>query len=533
MLGRSVPSGAPRSTSRPDTVAHMGRAIAILALLPIGLLALTAALAWQLGLDAVWPQVLGAATLGCLLGLATSGLVQRVRVTALAATAGRIADGDSGPRPRPDRYGSLARVARQLDRVAEAFRVAQTAASTDKLTQVANRPALLAHLFEEVERVARYGRPLSIAFIDLDHFKAVNDTYGHEVGDDVLRGVADVFRRHIRQTDVLGRYGGEEFVLVMPETPVDEAAEAAEKLRLLVLKERFTTREGEAIAVSVSIGVAGGLGSRLHVEELLRDADAAMYSAKSLGRNQTFVFAETDEDSARIPRAPISADGRVRAAEIGELGRHAAEAALAAALAPRSHYAGKPSSLIVAIAVRIAQELELPEQEVERIRVAAGLHDIGKVAVSEQILEKPGPLTDEEWQSIVQHPRIGQVIMDQVAAVSDAGAIILHHHERFSGHGYPHGLRGHDIPLGSRIVSIADAYDAMVRDRPYRSAIGHEAALAELRRHAATQFDPDLVAIFCKLYADAAPRLDGSLTVPRRPGSDAASRRARIASVQS
>src|ERR1019366_2399475 len=120
---------------------------------------------------------------------------------------------------------------------------------------------------------------------------------------------------------------------------------------------------------------------------------------KSLGRNQTFVFAETDEDSARIPRAPISADGCVRAAEIGELGRHAAEAALPAALAPRSHYAGKPSSLIVAIAVRIAQELELPEQEVERIRVAAGLHDIGKVAVSEQILEKPGPLTDEEWQS--------------------------------------------------------------------------------------------------------------------------------------
>jgi HD-GYP domain-containing protein (c-di-GMP phosphodiesterase class II) len=123
------------------------------------------------------------------------------------------------------------------------------------------------------------------------------------------------------------------------------------------------------------------------------------------------------------------------------------------------------------------------------------------------------------------------VIIDQVAAVSDAGAIILHHHERFSGHGYPHGLRGHDIPLGARIVSIADAYDAMVRDRPYRSAIGHEAAVAELRRHAATQFDPDLVAIFCDLYAETAPRLDALPLVSTRPGSDAASRRARIASL--
>ena len=161
----------------------------------------------------------------------------------------------------------------------------------------------------------------------------------------------------------------------------------------------------------------------------------------------------------------------------------------------------------------MASALKLPHQEIQRIRIASLLHDIGKVAVPEQILEKPGPLSAEEWQSVVQHPRVGQVIIDQVATVKDAGAIILHHHERFSGHGYPHGLRGTEIPLGARIVAIADAYDAMVSDRPYRAAIGHEAAVTELREHASMQFDPELVALFCDLFAADAPVADPTLLI--------------------
>jgi len=161
----------------------------------------------------------------------------------------------------------------------------------------------------------------------------------------------------------------------------------------------------------------------------------------------------------------------------------------------------------------MARHLELPDQEVERIRVASLLHDIGKIGVPAQILEKPGPLSPDEWQAVVQHPRIGQVIIDRVAAVRDAGAIILHHHERFSGHGYPHGLRGGDIPLGARIVAIADAYDAMVHDRPYQNAISHNAAIEELRKHAGIQFDADLVSIFCRLFSDSVPRPDPSLLV--------------------
>jgi diguanylate cyclase (GGDEF)-like protein len=496
----------------------------VVALLPAILLGIAAPFALLAGAGQFIAGVLAAGSAGMLVGARLSEIVARVWVTELAAATRSVVEGGTAGLPAGNTFGPLAPVAGSISDIAQELMSAKEAATTDRLTQVANRPTLLAFLFAEVERVTRYGRPLSIAFVDIDHFKAVNDTYGHEAGDIVLQGVARLFKASTRQSDLVARYGGEEFVFVFPETTVDEATAVAEKVRLLVMKERFAGA-AEPCVVSVSIGIAGGQGQHLRVDQLLRDADAAMYSAKALGRNQTFVFAEVDDDSARIPRAPISADGRSRAAEVGELARHAAEAALASIVDPLPHYRGKPSSLIAAIAVRMARELDQPEKEVQRVRIASLLHDIGKVAIPEQIFEKPGPLTSEEWESVVQHPRIGQVIIEEVATVRDAGAIILHHHERFSGHGYPFGLRGTEIPLGARIVAIADAYDAMVNDRPYRASIGHDGAIAELRKHAQLQFDPDLVALFCDLFGASAPLADPSLliTPPRhiiRPRGD-------------
>ena len=177
-------------------------------------------------------------------------------------------------------------------------------------------------------------------------------------------------------------------------------------------------------------------------------------------------------------------------------------------ISPLTHYRGQPSALIATIVVELAEKVGLSETEVDKIRTAALLHDVGKVAIPDDILEKPSALTSAEWRSVVQHPRIGQVILEQASALREAVPIILHHHERFSGHGYPYGLRGTDIPLGARIVAIADAYDAMTHDRPYKRAMSHDAAIRELRRHAGTQFDPELVGIFCDLYANAAPEPD-------------------------
>ena len=449
-----------------------------------------------------------------ILGVTLTSVVVRAhfayRFGYLIKAAERIAAGDYSGYVEPQGTAQERRLARAINDIATALVDTHDRATYDRLTGVANRQSLLAALFNEVERATRYGRPLSVAFVDIDHFKSVNDTYGHAVGDVVLRGVAQTIAESLRASDMIGRYGGEEFMLILTETDVEEGSVLTEKLRTLVGRQRFSVEGAPDIAVTISIGIAGGVGTKLRMENLVRDADAAMYSAKSLGRNQTYVFAEPDDD-ARVPRAPISAAGRARAVEIGQRARDAATAALASVLAPMPHYRGQPSALIASIVVTLGRQLQLSDTEIDRLRVAALLHDVGKIAVPEEILEKPTSLTTSEWRTVVQHPRIGQVILEQAAALKDAVPIILHHHERYAGHGYPFGLRAHEIPLGARIVAIADAYDAMIHDRPYKRAISHEQAISELRRHAGTQFDPELVELFCDLYADHAPEPDATV----------------------
>ena len=451
-------------------------------------------------------------------GVTTTSLIAwfylRLWFGRLVRAAEKIAEGNLDVRVSERGGGLDGRLAAAINGIAVSMAEKQDAATIDKLTGVANRQQLLATLFSEVERASRYNRPFSVAFVDIDHFKAVNDTYGHAAGDIVLRGVAQTIHNNLRGTDLIGRYGGEEFMLLLSETNAEDAAVLAEKLRNLVQRQRFNVEGNPQLNVTVSIGIAGGEGTALRVDSLARDADAAMYSAKSLGRNQVYVFAEPDDD-ARIPRAPISPAGRAMAQQVGKIAREAAQAALTSLIAPLPHYRGQPSALIASIAVRMANQLDLPEPEVERLRVASLLHDVGKVAVPEEILEKPSALTSAEWRTVVQHPRIGQVIIEQATAFKDAIPIILHHHERYSGHGYPFGLRANDIPLGARIVAIADAYDAMTHDRPYKRAVSHDMAIKELRRHAGTQFDPELVALFCDLFANEPPTIDPAVVSPQ------------------
>jgi diguanylate cyclase (GGDEF)-like protein len=435
------------------------------------------------------------------------------RLRVILEMAERLHGGELGVMVERPGDGLLGALERSFNAVSEKLSETHDAATIDRLTQVSNRGTILSSLFSEVERAVRHTRPLSVAFVDLDHFKSINDTHGHQAGDIVLRGVAQLFKTNLRVTDLIGRYGGEEFMIVLPETGPEAAVEVAEKLRLRIARERFAVSDTVELSVTVSIGIAGGSGKTLRAESLVQDADQAMYGAKSLGRNQTYVFAEPDED-ARVPRAPIHPAGRVRALEVASLARRAAETALTAAISPRPHYGGKPSSLIATIAVALAMDLELPEQEIERIRLASLLHDIGKIALPDHILDKPAPLTTSEWEFVRQHPRIGQLILDESGSLRETGKIILHHHERFGGHGYPHGLRGREIPLGSRIVSVADAYEAMTHDRPYKRAISHEDSIAELNRYSATQFDPELVARFVRRFGDVPPVANESLVAP-------------------
>jgi diguanylate cyclase (GGDEF)-like protein len=467
-------------------------------------------------LTAAYATTVMIALVGALIGAAGfAALVVRLQNRRVARIAERLA------RAEADNPALAAQAARISDpRLRAAFeqlaeRVATTwvQATVDPLTGIANRQAVLTRVEEELVRATRYKRPLSVIIVDLDHFKRCNDAHGHAAGDVILRHVAQLLARSVREVDVAGRYGGEEFLIVVPETDADGAAALAEKLRRIVAGSEIRLPDGETISVTLSAGVAGGPGDVLKLDALVRDADAALYSAKALGRNQVYVFREVGDDGT-VRRAPISPEARSRAIDVGRAAMQAAQDALIATLAGRAEWAGKPSTMIADASVALARAIDLPQGELERIRTASLLHDLGKLAIPEEILAKPGDLAASEWRVVAEHPKIGQVVLEQAGALRDAATIVLHHHEWYDGRGYPHGLAGGEIPVGARIVSIVDAYEAMVSGRPYRDAITHEEALTELRRQAGVQFDPELVAVFCDVFASGVPWEPGEHTHP-------------------
>jgi diguanylate cyclase (GGDEF)-like protein len=465
-------------------------------------------------IDSAALLIVGTFAAGLLLGgfvfQATVGRARTARILEHAASLADPRPDASRPRPLRDREAAavLERIGARLARV-------ESLATTDQLTGVMNRPAALRHLAAEVERSVRHGRPVTVALADIDHFKQVNDTYGHLAGDLVLRQVAQVLRSNVRANDAIGRYGGEEFLLIFAETDIDAGTAVAEKLRRLVGRTEVRLPDGTQLSVTISVGVSAGSGPELRLDQISQEADSALYAAKSLGRDQVYVFRGLSDDRM-VGRTPITPAAREEAALVGRLAADAAEGRLSEILSPRPGWAGRPSELIAELSVHVASVLGLPDGEVRRVRTASLLHDVGKLAIPEELLSKPTQLSESEWRSVMEHPKIGQIILEQAGAIRDASTIALHHHEWFNGQGYPHGLSGTDIPVGARIVALADAYEAMTSWRPYKRTKTHEEALAELQRCAGTQFDPDLVELFVSQFPAELIRDSGDL----RTGTD-------------
>jgi len=356
-------------------------------------------------------------------------------------------------------------------------------ATTDPLTGLPNHRSLMAALEHELERARRYHRPYSVIFLDVDHFKALNDSLGHASGDAALRELGALARRTLRGIDIVGRWSGEEFLAILPETDGETALQAAERFRAAVAAHSFPV--GEGIRLTCSLGVSTFPHDAEDRDGLVAMADRAMYAAKRLGRNQVRTMGDPGVSALTAEMGPESARSEAELQGTVE--------ALAALVAARDHYTGQHTQQVAMLSMRLALALGLDANQTHLIGLAARLHDIGKVAVPDAILQKPGRLTPEEWDLIRAHPVVGADVVSRVAALSALAPVIRGHHERWDGSGYPDRLAGYGIPLGARIVAVADAYGAMTTDRPYQARMAPAIALKELQRGAGTQFDAAVV----------------------------------------
>ncbi|HWM78901.1 MAG TPA: diguanylate cyclase [Methylomirabilota bacterium] len=454
----------------------------------------------------------------------------------------------------------------------------------DEVTRLYNRRFFSIRLDEEVSRYRRFNHPVSVVLLDLDGFKAVNDELGHGVGDETLRGVAELLLKHSRGINVVCRYGGDEFAILLVETPKAGAQIYADRIRHVLATHEFP----HGRRVSASFGIAClPEDVAAAAEDLIRAADEALYTAKRGGKNRVSTHDESEASlsmrsaPAAAPPGPgeglgrldrlvgasdtvpadagvlvLSREGDVRTALEGLDGdaydlimRPAAAApngavadpaslwragdmrllpaaspspapalspADAAALAAlrdmlraRDPGTGAHSERVRIYALALAEAHGVPKSQLPDVEHGVMLHDIGKIAVPDGILLKPGPLSPDEWKIMRTHPQVGRRLIEHMPFLRGAVPVVYHHHERWDGTGYPDGLRGEDIPLGARIFAVADAFDAMTYDRPYSRAIPVSSARAEIERCAGTHFDPSVVATFLALPMECLEELRG------------------------
>jgi diguanylate cyclase (GGDEF)-like protein/putative nucleotidyltransferase with HDIG domain len=352
-------------------------------------------------------------------------------------------------------------------RIAALERDLEARRTRDPVTDLPVLEVLNQRLGPEIERSRRHGRALTIAVVDIDGFRAINADLGRSTGDRVLSAVGAALDRLTRASDLVVRSSADEFVAMLPETTIEDAVQAFERIQLGL--------EDLGVEVVGSLPVSVGLAQwerGMTGEQLIATAGARVDVARAAGGGRV---AAGDPPADEHDRPDANDDVIV---------------ALAEALTERDRYTGEHSESVVDLVENVARGLALNRREVMHVKAAALLHDIGKVAIPDHILNKPGPLDDDEWVVMREHPVVGERILRAIPGMGPIARIVRHEHERFDGGGYPDGIAGDEIPIGARIILACDAYHAMTSDRPYRKAMPHSEAIRELASAAGSQFDP-------------------------------------------
>jgi two-component system, cell cycle response regulator len=388
-----------------------------------------------------------------------------------------------------------------IARLAGVVAVQRRLAITDALTGLHTRRFLEANLPLELARARRSGGSPAVLIIDVDHFKAINDRYGHPAGDRALVEIAQRLGSVSRDADLLARHGGEEFAVLVPDAHPNELLRIGERLRQRVASGPVPLDEDRWAPITVSVGAALFPVHGLTPGELMSAADQALYLAKAHGRNRVVIAGATSTGGAQLPP---SID---RTAMVDYL-RHVADQ-VDGRLSSYEH-----SQAISRWTVLLAAEFGLDETARRCVELAGRLHDIGKILVPEHILVKPGQLSEEEWTEMRRHPDHGSRLARAVPGLDGVAVVIRQHHERYDGMGYPDRLAGPSIRMGARILAVCDSWAAMLSDRPYQRMLSEDQARAELVRGRGSQFDPEVVEVFLDLHGR------GLIGLPDRVVSD-------------
>ncbi|MFH1338688.1 MAG: diguanylate cyclase [Candidatus Omnitrophota bacterium] len=364
----------------------------------------------------------------------------------------------------------------------------------------------LAEVIEaEFYRSKRYGHPFSVIMLDIDYFKSINDVYGHQFGDLVLKQFARFLKKIVRRYDVVVRFGGEEFVIVSSGIDKTGALLLAQRLLDAISLFNFGNKK-HAVKLKLSAGVTSSPEDKtVKAMDLIELAEQIIDKVKEHGGDRVYSVGDIKKKGAGLNNKKEPADIKFLKERIEKLTKKSnqnlieAVFAFAKTIKLKDRYTGDHTERIVYYATEIARALGLPTQEIELVKQASILHDLGKIGISDEILLKPARLTKKEFEEIKKHPQIGVDIIRPIQFLHSIIPLILYHHERWDGNGYPKGLKGDEIPVGARIVAIADVYQALISDRPYRPAFNQQEAVKIIKEGAGTQFDLRIVNVFLKV----------------------------------